>query len=302
MRYLSVAIPSYRRADSVRVALGSIFASVPDHFLPEVIVINDSGRECDIDAYRRVVEESDCPEKIRLIENPRNLGYPRALSKIFEECRSDYVIIGADDDIFKLHNLEVLVDFLRDKAPDICSTQFLRNGKVHRGETKTRKADLTEFSKLNGHAPGVVYRVAAVQPIIRKLIKLLYEKNTFAEVYPQVVFSIDLMLRNGNCWFFSEPFIEEGAQLSSGIKDSSGEAYWSLGSRIQQLADLDKFIMMYEESSLRNEIIAVARKNGFKKCFRAEKELFEEMLAYQHEPILLQVKRKLRNWARTNVA
>jgi glycosyltransferase involved in cell wall biosynthesis len=295
---ISIGIPSYRRHRAFAATLHSIFTSAPRGLHIEVLAVNDSGGDSDIVAYRKVVAESLHPERVRLVEHSKNLGYPRSIITLFEEAESDYLLVSSDDDLFKLHHIEALLNFLSEKNPDICSAQFLRSGLVYRGQEETRKAMPAEFYKLNQHAPGVVYRVAAIRPILHKLLRLLDNKNSFAETYPQLVFSIDLLMGDGNCWFYADSFVEEGARLSSGIKDSSGEVYWSLQSRIQQLADQDKFLLRYEESELRSEIISVARRNGFKKCFRAERELFEGAPFKKNNPKLLQALKRFKKWAK----
>ncbi|MEP1923781.1 MAG: glycosyltransferase, partial [Ekhidna sp.] len=257
---LTIAISSYRRPKSIEVLLRSIARSSSLSPSLKFIIINDSGLDQCNKPYRDVIDSLSSILNITFIDHEENKGYPKSFIEIFSICETKYVMMLADDDLLDLSDIDRLLEFLHEVNPDICSTQYLRENKIYRGQRVSRKATPSEFRELNGHAPGVVYKVDSVLNIVSLVSTRLSENNVIAHTYPQVLFAIDMLLNNMNCWFYAGAFASEGVAMPSGIKDASGAHYSDIASRIQQLAAFDEFINGYPSSLQRDEMLFASRR------------------------------------------
>jgi glycosyltransferase involved in cell wall biosynthesis len=111
---LSVAIPTYNRADYLRsnlAQLGSELASVPQG-LVEVLVSDN----CSPDETPSVVQEAVAQGfPVRYVRNSENLGWGRNFSQCYELAQGRYVLLLGDDDLFLDGTLAPLVDRLAAK-------------------------------------------------------------------------------------------------------------------------------------------------------------------------------------------
>ena len=290
---VTIGIPSYRRVLALGQLLVSIADTTPAGTVVPVIVVNDSGTSDDLLAYRASIAESPISSWIRLVEHEANKGYPISFQRMFAECQTEYLFLVADDDTIDLSGLGGLVNFLEEVGPDICSTQYLRDDKVYRGRAQSRRARPSEFRKVNGHAPGVLYNVERCKNSLSQLSVELERGNVAAYTYPQLLLTIDLMLHSDNCWFFAGAFVEEGAAMISGITDASGTHYADLTSRIQQLAAFDRFIASYPISPERDEMLRASREFFISKCLRADPSLLSDVIAAHGGGLRTQLRRAL---------
>lgn len=88
---VSVVIPAYNRAASIRAAIDSVLRQTWRDF--ELIVVDDGSR----DGTQDVVRAIDDP-RLRLIETPRNMGASAARNLGIAEARADWVAFQDSDD------------------------------------------------------------------------------------------------------------------------------------------------------------------------------------------------------------
>ena len=89
---ISVIIPTYRRADDLDRALGSVFAEPGDEF--EVVVGDDASP----DHTPAVVARYGSDPRLRQYRNEVNLGMQENVLKVARAARGDYLFILTDDD------------------------------------------------------------------------------------------------------------------------------------------------------------------------------------------------------------
>jgi glycosyltransferase involved in cell wall biosynthesis len=92
---LSICIPTYNRADTLRQALDSIIPQIANHEVEIVIVDNASSDETPT-LVRGYMQEQTC---VRYVRQPENVGFDRNIITCIEQARGDYVSLFADDDI-----------------------------------------------------------------------------------------------------------------------------------------------------------------------------------------------------------
>lgn len=275
---LTIGIPSYRRPECVEHLLTSAASSCGSVCDIKFIVVNDSGDDRYTDIYAKIIEKFTSVLCIELISHSKNMGYPNTLVELIFSCKTKYLMMISDDDIIDLSGLSEFMSFIHKISPDICSTQYLRDGRIYRGLKHSRKANPEEFRRINGHAPGVVYDTIAVRKGASLVSTLLKRDNAAAYSYPQVLITIDTILRNDNCWFYDGAFVREGIAMPSNIKDALGLHYDELSSRIQQFSAFDTFLRDYPSSEMRDKMLRASRRHCLSLILRSDPALFRNTI------------------------
>jgi glycosyltransferase involved in cell wall biosynthesis len=89
---LTIAIPSYNCADTIKDAVNSALWQVGDN---EVLVIDD----CSTDETQSILKEYG--SKIRFLKNKKNLGYSGNMNRLIKESKGEYIVFLCCDDMFK---------------------------------------------------------------------------------------------------------------------------------------------------------------------------------------------------------
>lgn len=259
---LTIGIPTYNRAEDVSSMLRAVLAH-PASDLVELVVVDDGSSD---GTFARVNDDPEIPRRARVLHNAENLGYARTFVRLFRECRTEYLMLTADDDHVMMQNLRPLLEHLSRERPAFASPQFIREGRVSRGRTATASIAPSDFLNASAHAPGLVYRVEDCLPALDALLERVEAEEVDARVYPQVHVVIMLLLAGLNCQWLALPTVEEGAYRPSGIRDAAGGAYWSLESRWKQLKAYDALISGYaatDATGRAQEMLAAQRARAF---------------------------------------
>ncbi|MFP4065050.1 MAG: glycosyltransferase family 2 protein [Bacteroidales bacterium] len=96
MQTLSVIIPAYNEASTIRKILELVLDAPLEGFNKEVVVVNDDSKDDTVDVVGRIMEER--PEAaIRLYHQPGNMGKGAALHRGIREATGDYLVIQDAD-------------------------------------------------------------------------------------------------------------------------------------------------------------------------------------------------------------
>jgi glycosyltransferase involved in cell wall biosynthesis len=255
---LTIGIPTYNRPQKLLESLehlsrAAIFSRMP------VLVIDDGSEPATVE---NVAEFTGNPNFVYR-KNEFNRGYPRTLFRLFEECETEYLLVTADDDLISVEDIGALEKRLLDERPDFASTIYLLGGKPYRGAKFTRPIAPSEYIDCSGHAPGLVYRVAAFKAMIPQIMSRLEQGKADAACYPQVLFAIATLLEQRKAIWVDVVGAFENGNLPSGLADVDGGKYWDYASRLRQFAAFDDFIASYptDNKEIREEMLRTHRKN-----------------------------------------
>ncbi len=88
---VSVVIPAYNRATTIRAAIESVLAQTWDDF--ELIVVDDGSKDDTLAEARKVTDP-----RVRVVENPRNMGAAGARNTGISEARGTWIAFQDSDD------------------------------------------------------------------------------------------------------------------------------------------------------------------------------------------------------------
>jgi glycosyltransferase involved in cell wall biosynthesis len=124
MRCLSVVIPCYNEAATIKEVLGRVLESP---FVSEVIVVDDGSTDGSPGLAR-----SHGDSRLRVLEQPHNMGKGAALRRGFLEATADFVIVqDADLEYDPAEYERLLAPLIDGKADVVYGSRFL-TGDAHR--------------------------------------------------------------------------------------------------------------------------------------------------------------------------
>lgn len=243
---LTVGIPTYGRRETVCRHVADLIAErVPEQ--AEVLLIDDASRDGTHAALTRLCEDTP----VRLLRNDSNRGYAGNVLRLFEECRTPYLLVGSDDDAVVTECLAPLVRLLEEHSPAFVSTEFRFGERIYRGGRGAGPIGPRELLAASSHAPGLVYRVEDCREALAKVRARLEGGDAAAHVYPQVMILACLLLAGKQCLWWDRCAVDGGAdQQPTGIKDSAGSPYYHLAPRWAQVKNLLDFLASERSSAV----------------------------------------------------
>ena len=222
--------------------------SLADRF--DVLVVDDGSTDGTSWALKQ-------RESIALVTHAQNMGYAASLLRLFEQCRSEYLLVAADDDTAIPEEIERLARWLDESKPDFMSTQWRRkDGTFARGQDSLRPISTGEIHNSASHAPGLVYRTAAVREILPAVAEFVAEQEESALVYPQVLTVLALASRSTDIWWWPGAPIVAGGGLPSGIRSTTGQPYFSSTARVAQSLSFLRFLERIEGNDALRQLYA----------------------------------------------
>jgi hypothetical protein len=196
---LSICIPTYNRAASLRATLATLFDALPQLRPGEIeLCISDNAST---DETQKIIREAEGHGvRLRTARQSTNLGFAGNYWAVARLASGRYVWITGDDDQFVASPLLKLLEHLRECSSDV----VLINSAPWKWEAKDMPSQVISgleqyFEKLG------IFHASFIGNVIlsRKLLIENYDENTVkGSMYPQMAPIYD-HLRNGNCQFLN---------------------------------------------------------------------------------------------------
>ena len=243
---LLIVVPTYNREQSAARLAAQIGPWTGDGAVSAVFY-DDGSTDGSYEALQRY--RSDALDVVR---NGTNQGYARTLVRAISECRSEWLMMVADDDVFvpKPGQVDELLSWLHREQPDFVCTQWLRSdGRLYRGSRSSGRIRPGSLRAVASHAPGLVYRSASARLALPTLRRELDSGSHAAFVYPQVVLAAEMFAAGARALYWPDSMVREGSGLPSGIRDLRGRRYASTASRVAQGVAFDRLYRQMEREA-----------------------------------------------------
>ncbi|SCG86013.1 glycosyltransferase [Methanobacterium congolense] len=126
---ISVIIPMYNEEDNVQRTLQEVNNSLKDYKNYEILAVNDGSKD---NTYKLLKEFSSENQKVRVLQNPTNMGMGRALRTGFENATGDIVVtIDADLSYSADHIIKLTSELINDESIDmVVGSPYMEGGAV----------------------------------------------------------------------------------------------------------------------------------------------------------------------------
>jgi len=256
MRMLTIGVPTYNRINAV-LRLITQFIEQGTFKVAHIVVLDDGSSDGTYGALS--AQQAIINNDVRVIRNEVNTGYAKSFLRLFQECKTEYLLIMADDDMLVAENFEEINSLVGKIRPDFASPQFLINGSIYRGMSKTGDISPGDFILCCSHAPGLIYRIESCRAGLELLAARVELECAEALIYPQMVLVVSLLSNNARCFWLALPVAYEMDNSPSGIRDVSGAPYWCLESRWKQLKAIDNLLSSMLEDGSRSAVLQMIR-------------------------------------------
>lgn len=197
MSILTIAIPTYNRANYLNVCLNSLNEALPNNADDVDILVIDNNST---DNTKEIVLNIQKSTNIRYINNEINIGPDENFKKCIEKANSKYVWIFGDDDIFFKNSIEYILTVIKNNN-DI--------GLIHlRAKNFQNESEILDY-KLN--------------KFTHKNIK---SKNEFIK---KVHTNITFISAN----IFNKDYLKDEINLKDIPNNNLGQVYWNMVSIIK---------------------------------------------------------------------
>lgn len=248
MPTLTIAIPTYNRREAVAARLSEYLAAVTSPGV-ELLVSDNCSPDGTFAELAAMIAETDSKNPVRLVANSTNLGFHGNFAAVIEKSQNDYVLIMSDEDRLDYDKLGDLTRFLDQHSPALASPQAVVNGRIYRGSSASARIDAASLRGSVNYVAGLVFhRERSLQSLT--LIKPLFDVNSMAAIYPQVLLADSLFCAHP-CWSYGEVLVTKAVNLQSYIVDnitSKSARYYHLASRWEQLKGELSFLRQLRSS------------------------------------------------------
>lgn len=294
---LTIGIPTYNRPNALAKVIKNLENLYSIYSTFSVLIVDDSSLEIHKLKNAEIIKTYDNNKSFNIdyYPNSKNLGFARSFIKILKHCKTDYLMLLADDDKVIPNHFKEILSFATKNKVALLSPQWLykNSKKLGRGIKTTRRIEPKEFRKCSGHAPGLIINVSAYKKEILR-VEYRLRNNCFATTtYPLVTFTAGVLLKYKTLYWYNKPLVMEGDSEPSNIKDTSGNHYSSINSRLQQIAAFDDMLFSLPESKYRDEMLFESRVWSIYKVLAANRDIRRELINRFALSLEKKIKRKI---------
>ncbi len=124
MRCLSVVMPCYNEASTIKQILVKVLESP---YVAEIVVVDDGSEDATVS-----IAASVCDDRVRILQQDKNMGKGAALRRGFAEARSDFVIVQDADLEYDPAEYGVLLEHLINGSADVVYGSRFMSDRAHR--------------------------------------------------------------------------------------------------------------------------------------------------------------------------
>jgi len=221
---LTIAIPTYNRADCLRVLIDRLseeFAQVPNWASRvELVVVNNASTDGTHDYLEELKSRLNC----RIFHNAENLGMDGNFIRCFEVATGRWLWLCSDDDLPMLGTIPMILDAVQGPGVD-CGLLYLPT-RFHVGDLDGNR-EQTELQTLQIEGPQQF--AARVNGLFTFITCIIADRQAFLAAVPQpdlktlkgsffsfFEWQLELLKRAGRFGYFPRPVMLARAENSRG--------------------------------------------------------------------------------------
>lgn len=249
---LTIGIPTFQRKD---VVLDNVFELLNDEIIKNndisIIIIDNCSNDGTFEELKDLIDQQRHPN-ISVFQNHTNIGVFSSIFKIFDLCKTDYLMLLSDEDHVITSNLAKVLAFLNKHSPAFVCPQFILNDVVYRGNFETRAVKTQEWEKSAYYISGLIYDVDSIKKILSAKKQELLKPYIY---YPwNLMVSELLCFSSKGVWFIDIPIAFKKYDLETKISNEFSEGkYWHIASRWEQLKAVDEYFRKCMKSAPNTE-------------------------------------------------
>jgi succinoglycan biosynthesis protein ExoO len=264
---VSVIIPVYNSAGTLRRAVGSVFAQTLTD--SEILLVDDGSTDDSLDVARQLAASDP---RVRVIALPTNRGKPHAMNVAIGQAHGSWIAVLDADDWYHPDRLETLI-----AAATACGVQLVADNQYFHDAAADRvvrtafsnKADLrlTTEAFIRGSDPSVDFNYGMLKPIIRadfiRRTGLAYREN--ARLGEDFLYLVEFFAAGGDGLLLSRPLYNWTQPFGSFSRQwtTTGAGRWRYDFSSALAANADVMAALRERRQLRLVELLLLRAKAF---------------------------------------
>ena len=263
-KVLTICIPTFNRPEHLELLLSEICNSEFNQYYEILVVDNGSDPETEL-----VINKF----KDKFISSSRlevNEGLAPGLIACFQNCKTKYLMMMADDDKLLLSSMPQIIETIHKYDCDFLSTTWIgTNNRIIRTPGKLCEISLSEIRASSNHLPGIIFKTSLLPLFLTQLESRLVEGCYFAFFYPQIMILLLSYLEKKSllaCTIISGGYRKEVPEHTK-LTDKNGENYGSfnvsLKIHLDMIAFCNKILVSVKDAKLNQELVHFIAFNNF---------------------------------------
>ena len=225
---VTIGIPTFNRVEAITRSVMHLL-DYKEQVRINILVIDNASTDGTFDELLQFEKF----ENFQVLKNSNNLGYAGNILRLFECCRTQYLILMSDEDEIFIDNLTIYLEYIEKVRPNFISPQAFIDGAIYRGRSHTSEISIDDFKRCSFYLSGLTFKVEKCLDSL-KYIADNRTNNSALEVYPQVVLALFILGLEGGCFWWGRELVNKREQLPSKIFDIGGVNYYEVRARWMQ--------------------------------------------------------------------
>jgi hypothetical protein len=259
-KILTIGIPTFNRSAVLIKNIDYILSlDILDKI--ELLVIDNNSHD---DTFNILC--SKYQNKFTFIKNESNIGFSKNTIKLFNCCKTKYLMWLSDEDFIYKENIYKLLDLLEQNDYYFLCPQFYLDKKLYRGKNKSAELSYGDLRSASSHLSGLVFNVIHIQDVLSEFDNISQKYSRLSQYYPQIFLLIKLVsLDISKCIFINFPVsYTKNPVPDTHENDALGSKYSHNPQRLimhQEMIDYYNSIITKNNFKVINKLLKIHRKH-----------------------------------------
>jgi len=261
-KILTIGIPTFNRSDALIKNIDFILSlDILERI--ELLVIDNDSDDGTFDTLN-----SRYKNKFTFIKNETNIGFSKNTIKLFNYCKTKYLMWLSDEDFIYEENIYKLLTLLEQNDYYFLCPQFYLDGKLYRGKNKNTTLNYGDlrYPTASSHLSGLVFNVTHTKDISNEFENIFLKYGNLSKYYPQIFILIKLVsLDISKCVYINFPVsYTKNPMPDTHGTDALGFLYSHTSQRLrmhQEMIDYYNSIINTNNFKIINKLLKIHKKH-----------------------------------------